>query len=65
MKVKVKQGCTIYHKGTKYGEGDEVELSESSALVHGQNVELVKPSRNSKAEQNPPTELDPELTSEK
>lgn len=66
MKVKVKKGCTIYHRRKKYSEGDEVELSEASALVHGQNVELVKPSHKSKLEQKPPPELDlkPEPTPE-
>lgn len=54
MKVKVKKGCIIYHKGQKYTEGDQLELSEASALVHGQNVELIKP--------EPEPELEPEPT---
>ncbi len=66
MKVKVKKGCTIYHKGKKYSEENEVELSEASALIHGQNVEVVKPPRKSKVEQKPPPKLDlePEPTPE-
>jgi hypothetical protein len=39
VKLKVKPGCVIHHQGQEYKGGDELELEDRYALMHGPNVE--------------------------